>query len=324
MVDSNRVRIEINRMQLTGKKILLTGGAGFLGNFVKRELMEKGAIEENIFIPRSDTYDLREKDACEELTRGRDIVIHLAGRVGGIKYNKENPASLFYDNAAMALHLIDAAYKNGVKKFVGIGSVCEYPKFAPVPFREEELWNGYPEESNGAYGMAKKFMLVQSQAYNAQYGFNAAHLLMINLYGPGDNFDPNHSHVIAALIRKVVEAKRKNAPYIEAWGTGKATREFLYVEDAAKAIVLATEKYDKLEPVNIGSGMEISIKDLAETICRLADYKGEIRWDTSKPDGQLRRKLDVSRAEKEFGFKAKTNFETGLRKTIKFAEQFLE
>ncbi len=307
-------------MLVSNVKILLTGGAGFVGSFVKRELIRKGAHEENIFIPRSDVHDLREKGVCVEVTHGKDLVIHLAGRVGGIKFNKENPASLFYDNAAMALNLIDAAYKNGVKKFVGIGSVCEYPKFAAVPFREEELWDGYPEESNGAYGLAKKFMLVQSQAYAAQYGFNAVHLLMINLYGPGDNFSLDHSHVIAALIRKVVETKHENKPYIGAWGTGKATREFLYVEDAAEAIVLAAEKYDKPEPVNIGSGMEISIKDLAETICRLADYKGEIRWDASKPDGQMRRKLDVSKAAREFGFYAKTDFERGLRKTIEFYE----
>jgi len=307
-------------MKLSKCEILLTGGAGFLGNFVYKKLIEKGVDERNIFIPRIEESDLRKKEACMEATKGKELAIHLAGIVGGIKFDKENPASLFYDNAAMALQLINAAHKNGVKKFVGIGSVCEYPKFAKVPFREEELWEGYPEESNGAYGMAKKFMLVQSQAYAAQYGFNAVHLLMINLYGPGDDFNPETSHVIAALIRKVIEAKRENRPFIDAWGTGKATREFLFVEDAAEAIVLAAEKYDKPEPVNIGSGMEISIKDLAETICHLADYKGEIRWDTSKPDGQLRRVLDVSKAKKEFGFKAKTDFETGLRKTIEFYE----
>jgi len=291
-----------------------------VGSFVYNTLIERGCTDSNIFVPRFSDYDLREKETCLRVTANKDIVIHLAGRVGGIKFNKENPASLFYDNAAMALNLIDAAHKNGVEKFVGIGSVCEYPKFSAVPFREEELWNGYPEESNGAYGMAKKFMLVQSQAYAAQYGFNAIHLLMINLYGPGDNFGMESSHVIAALIKKVMSAKWDNKSSIEAWGTGVATREFLYVEDAAEAIVLAAEKYDKPEPVNIGSGLEISIKDLTQTICQIVGYNGKIKWDASKPDGQMRRKLDVSKAAREFGLRPKTDFATGLRKTIEFYE----
>jgi len=305
-------------MNLKNKKILLTGGVGFLGRFVFKKLLEGGVKEDDIFIPRIKNYDLRKKEDCLEITKGKDIVIHLAAKVGGINFNKENPATTFYDNASMALNIIDASYKNNVKKFVGIGSVCEYPKFTPVPFQEAHLWDGYPEETNAPYGLAKKMMLVQSQAYRQQYGFNAIHLLLINMYGPGDNFNLDTSHVIAALIKKVADAKKEGKDYIEVWGTGKATREFLYVEDAAEAIILATEKYDKPDPVNIGSGTEISIKDLVETICRLMDFKGEIRWDISKPDGQPRRRLDVSRAEKEFGFRAKTDFEEGLKNIIKW------
>jgi len=311
-------------MNLKNKKILLTGGVGFLGRFVFKKLLEGGAKEDDIFIPRIKNYDLRKKEDCLEITKGKDIVIHLAAKVGGINFNKENPATTFYDNASMALNIIDASYKNNVKKFVGIGSVCEYPKFTPVPFQEAHLWDGYPEETNAPYGLAKKMMLVQSQAYRQQYGFNAIHLLLINMYGPGDNFNLDTSHVIAALIKKVADAKKEGKDYIEVWGTGKATREFLYVEDAAEAIILATEKYDKPDPVNIGSGTEISIKDLVETICRLMDFKGEIRWDISKPDGQPRRRLDVSRAEKEFGFRAQTNFEIGLQKTIEWYRSLSE
>jgi GDP-L-fucose synthase len=225
---------------------------------------------------------------------------------------------MFYDNAIMGIQLMEAARLAGVEKFVALGTICCYPKFTPVPFKEEDLWNGYPEETNAPYGLAKKMLLVQAQAYRQQYGFNAIFLMPVNMYGPGDNFDPKSSHVIPALIRKVVEAKKEGRDYIEAWGTGKATREFLYVEDGAEGIILATERYDKPEPVNLGSGMEISIKDLAELICRLMDFKGEIRWDTTKPDGQPRRRLDTSKAEKEFGFKAKTNFEEGLKKTIEW------
>ncbi|OIO47147.1 MAG: GDP-fucose synthetase [Parcubacteria group bacterium CG1_02_39_15] len=311
-------------MNLKNKKILLTGGVGFLGRFVFKKLLEGGVKEDDIFIPRIKNYDLRKKEDCLEITKGKDIVIHLAAKVGGINFNKENPATTFYDNASMALNIIDASYKNNVKKFVGIGSVCEYPKFTPVPFQEAHLWDGYPEETNAPYGLAKKMMLVQSQAYRQQYGFNAIHLLLINMYGPGDNFNLDTSHVIAALIKKVADAKKEGKDYIEVWGTGKATREFLYVEDAAEAIILATEKYDKPDPVNIGSGTEISIKDLVETICRLMDFKGEIRWDISKPDGQPRRRLDVSRAEKEFGFRAQTNFEIGLQKTIEWYRSLSE
>ncbi len=303
-------------LKLKNKKILLTGGAGFLGPYVVQELLKHGAKKSDIFIPKSAEHDLRERKICDKLVEGKDIVIHLAARVGGIEYNRTRPAQLFYDNASMAINIIDASYRAGVKKFIGIGSVCEYPKIVNVPFKEKDLWAGYPEETNAPYGLAKKMMLVQSSAYNQQYGFDATHLLMVNLYGPGDDFDLSSSHVIPALIRRILVAKLNNAPFLEVWGTGKATREFLYVEDAARAIALATIKYSKLEPVNVGNGQEISIKKLIETICRLVQYKGEIRWDSSKPDGQPRRMLDVSLASKEFNFKAKTNLETGLRKTI--------
>lgn len=301
---------------LKNKKILVTGGAGFLGSFVVAKLLERGVPKEDIFVPRSKDLDLRKESDCQKAVEGKDLVIHLAARVGGIGYNKEHPAETFYDNAAMALNLIDSSHKAGVEKFVGVGSVCSYPKVVPMPFREDDLWSGYPEETNAPYGLAKKMMLVQSQAYRQQYGFNAIHLLMINLYGPGDNFDEKSSHVIPAIIKKVNAAKQAGKDFIEAWGTGIATREFLYAEDAAEGILLAAENYNKSEPVNLGSGMEISIKDLTETICRLMDFKGEIRWDSTKPDGQLRRMLDVSRAENEFGFKAKINFEEGLKNTI--------
>jgi len=300
------------------KKILVTGGAGFLGKYVVDKLLKRGVSRENIFIPVFPDYDLRKMEDCQKAIKGRQIVIHLAGVVGGIGFNKEHPGKSFYDNAAMALNLLEAARIEKVEKFTGIGSVCAYPKFTPTPFKEENLWNGYPEETNAPYGLAKKFMLVQSQAYKAEYGLNAIHLLMLNLYGPGDNFDPKTSHVIPALIEKVANAKKEGENFIEVWGTGKATRDFLYVEDAAEGIILATEKYNKSEPVNLGSGMEISIKELVKLICKLMDFKGEIRWDTSKPDGQPCRCLDVLKAEKEFGFKAKTNFEEGLKKTIQW------
>jgi GDP-L-fucose synthase len=303
-------------LSLNDKKILVTGGAGFLGSRLIEHLLAHGAKKENILIPRSRECDLRRQETCERAVQGMDIVIHAAATVGGIGFNKEHPGMAFYDNAAMALNIVDASYRAGAQKFVGIGTVCSYPKFAPIPFREEDLWNGYPEETNAPYGLAKKIMLTEGQAYRQEYGFNAIHLLMVNLYGPGDNFNPESSHVIPALIKKVAEAKRANAPYMEAWGTGSPTREFLYVDDAAEAIVLATEKYDKPEPVNLGSGMEISIKELNELICRLMDYRGEIRWDPTKPDGQPRRALDVSRAEREFGFRATTSFEEGLKQTI--------
>ena len=308
-------------MELKNKRILLTGGNGFLGKNVYKKLIEQGAVPENIFIPRSNEYDLRKKEICDEVVRGKDIVIHLAAKVGGLWYHVGRQADFFYDNAVMALHLIDSAYKAGVEKFVGLGSVCEYPDDAPIPFRESDIWKGYPSEITAPYGLSKRVMLAASQAYGAQYGFNAIHLLMINLYGPGDDFDPRSSHAIPALIRRVYEAKKEGRDFIEVWGDGTASREFLYVEDAAEGIVLATMKYNKAAPVNLGAGREISINNLAGTICNLMDFKGKIKWDTSKIGGQLRRELDVSLAEKEFGFKAKTAFEDGLKKTI---EWFLE
>ena len=305
-------------MNFKEKKILVTGGAGFLGSFVVKKLLERGLPKENIFIPRSKQYDLRNRDECFFVTEGENIVIHLAGKVGGIGFNRERPGELFYDNLTMGVQMMEAARQNGVEKFVAIGTICAYPKFTPVPFKEDDLWSGYPEETNAPYGLAKKMLLVQAQAYRQQYGFNAIYLLPVNLYGPGDNFSPESSHVIPALIKKIFDAKKENKDFVEVWGTGKATREFFYVEDAAEGIVLATENYDKPEPVNLGSGMEISIKDLVELICKIMGFNGKIRWDESKPDGQPRRMLDISRAEKEFGFKAKTDFETGLKRTIEW------
>ncbi len=303
-------------MDLKGKKILVTGGSGFLGSFVVEKLISRGAPRENIFVPRSEEFNLVKWENCEKVVRGQNLVIHLAALVGGIGANREHPGKFFYDNLTMGVQLMEAARLSGVEKFVAIGTICAYPKFTPVPFKEENLWDGYPEETNAPYGLAKKMLLVQAQAYRQEYDFNAVYLLPVNLYGPRDNFDPKSSHVIPALIKKVADAKNEGQDYIEAWGTGKATREFLYVEDAALGIVLCAEKYDKPDPINLGAGMEISIKNLLELICRLMNFRGEIRWDTSKPDGQPRRMLDTSRAEKEFGFKAKTDFETGLKKTI--------
>ncbi|MBI4085280.1 MAG: GDP-L-fucose synthase [Candidatus Liptonbacteria bacterium] len=301
---------------LKDKKILLTGGWGFLGSVVKDTLLERGVEEKNIYAPRSTEMDLRKADDCRKVVSGCEAVIHVAGTVGGVGFNIEHPAMAFYDNAAMSLNLLEASRLEGVKKFVGVGSVCEYPKLTPVPFREDDLWSGYPEETNAAYGLAKKMMLVQSQAYRAEYGFNAVHLLFTNLYGPGDNFDLKNSHVLVALVRKAVEAAERGDKFIDVWGTGKATRDFLYVDDAAEAIVLAAEKYDGGEPVNAGSGREISIKELAELIMRLVKFNGELKWDTSKPDGQPRRMLDISRAKNEFGFEAKMALEEGLKRTI--------
>ena len=287
-----------------------------MGKYIVKRLIERGVKEENIFIPLFKDYDLRKKEDCERVVKGQNVVLHLAGVVGGIGFTRQHPGQSFYDNASMALHILEACRIEKVEKFVGIGSVCEYPKFAPIPFKEEDLWQGYPEETNAPYGLSKKFMLVQSQAYSEEYGLNAVHLLMINLYGPGDNFSLENSHVIPALIRKISEAKKQGKNYIEAWGTGCPTREFLYVEDAAEGIVLAAEKYNKSEPVNLSSGWEISIKDLVELICKLMDFKGEIRWDKTKPDGQPRRRFDMSLAKKEFGFESKTDFTQGLRRTI--------
>ena len=298
------------------RPVLVTGGGGFLGRYLIEELRRAGAAE--IIAPTRRDYDLREKAEVERLLRQThpNVVIHAAARVGGIGANRENPGTFFYDNLVMGAHLMEVARAEGVEKFVALGTICAYPKYAPIPFREDDLWEGYPEETNAPYGLAKKMLLVQSQAYRDQYGFNSIFLLPVNLYGPGDNFNPASSHVIPALVKKCVDAVQTGARSIEVWGDGSPTREFLYVEDAARGIVLAAERYDGREPVNLGSSFEISIKDLAETIARLTGFQGEIVWDTSKPNGQPRRKLDVSRAEKSFGFRAEVGFEEGLARTI--------
>jgi len=300
------------------KRVAVTGGAGFLGSFVVEKLRECGAVE--VFVLRSKDYDLRDLGAIRRMLTDAqpDIVIHLAARVGGIGANRAHPAEFFYDNLMMSVPLLHESWRFGVEKFVAIGTVCAYPKFTPVPFKEENLWNGYPEETNAPYGLAKKMLLVQSQAYRQQYGYNSIFLLPVNLYGLGDNFDLESSHVIPALIRKCVEAKERGDDQIVAWGTGSPTREFLYVEDAAEGILLATERYNESEPVNLGSGMEISIKDLVHLIARLTGFESEIAWDTGKPDGQPRRCLDTSKAERLFGFRAQTPFEEGLRETIEW------
>jgi len=298
------------------KRILVTGGAGFLGSFVVKKLKERGVDGGNIRIPRSRDMDLRKWENCVKAVKDMDIVIHLAAKVGGIGYNMKYPGTLFYDNAIMGIQLMEAARQEGVEKFVAIGTICAYPKYTPVPFKEEDLWNGYPEETNAPYGVAKKMMLVQAQAYRQQYDFNAIYLLPVNLYGQRDNFDSESSHVIPAIIRKIFDAKKSGRNYITVWGTGKATREFLYVEDCAEGILLAAEKYNEPEPVNLGSGFEISIKELVELISELMEFDGEIRWDTTKPDGQPRRCLDVSKAKEKFGFEAKTDLKEGLRRTI--------
>jgi len=298
------------------KRIVVTGGAGFLGTHVVEKLKERGC--ENIFVPRSSAFDLREKGAIIKLYQETqpNIVIHLAAVVGGIGAIKEKPGKFFYDNAIMGIQLMHEAYLRGIKKFVAIGTVCCYPKFTPIPFKEKDLWGGYPEETNAPYGLAKKMMLVQSQAYREQYGFDSIFLLPVNLYGPRDNFDLETSHVIPALIKKCLDAIENKENQIVVWGTGKASREFLFVEDCAEAIVLATERYNRSDPVNIGSGFEITIKELAKLIVKLTGFKGEIVWDNTKPDGQPRRCSDTSKALKEFGFKAKMGFEEGLKRTI--------
>ncbi len=341
-----------------GKRVIVTGGAGFLGSFVVAKLRERGARE--VIVPRSRDYDLRDlaavrrllgdtsmpsplgirvasgasqpgtaagpsasgpKIASDAATKPVDMVIHLAARVGGIGANRAHPAEFFYDNLMMSVQLLHESWVAGVSKFVGLGTICAYPKFAPVPFREEELWNGYPEETNAPYGLAKKMLLVQAQAYRQQYGFNAIYLLPVNLYGPGDNFDPESSHVIPALIKKCIDARERGDDHIVAWGDGSPTREFLYVEDAAAGIVLAAERYNDSAPVNLGSAFEISIRDLTETVARLCRFKGRIVWDTDQPNGQPRRKLDVTRARDSFGFLARTAFEEGLAGPSRADEQ---
>jgi GDP-L-fucose synthase len=299
---------------------MVTGGGGFLGRAVVKRLAAAGV--DDIFVPRSVEYDLRSADGVRAaLAAGRpDVVIHLAAVVGGIGANRENPGRFFYENAAMGIELMEQARVAGVEKFVQIGTVCSYPKFTPVPFHEDDLWNGYPEETNAPYGLAKKMLLVQGQAYREQYGFDVIHLIPVNLYGPGDNFDPASSHVIPALIKKCVDARESRADHIDVWGSGSASREFLYVEDAAEGIVLATERYEDADPVNLGVGHEITIRDLVELIAKLTRFEGELRWDASKPDGQPRRALDTSRARERFGFVAKTTFEAGLRATIDWYE----
>lgn len=303
---------------LQDKRIAVTGGGGFLGQVVVNKLRERGCRE--VYVVRKRDYDLVKGEDVARLYREAhpEVVIHLAAVVGGIGANRENPGLYFYENIMMGVQLIEGARLSGVEKFVQVGTICAYPKFTPVPFHEDDLWNGYPEETNAPYGVAKKALLVQCQAYRDQYGFNGLYLLPVNLYGPGDNFNPNTSHVIPALIKKFVDAEAKGDPAVEVWGTGAATREFLYVDDAAEGIVLAAEKYNGADPVNLGSGMEISIKDLAELIAKETGYKGQLVWDASKPDGQPRRALDVTRAEELFGFKARVDFVEGLRRTIEW------
>lgn len=298
------------------KKILITGSSGFLGRHLVDELRSRGANK--LFLPSSSKYDLVDRKSCVRVVAGMDMVIHLAAKVGGIGLNRKIPAEMYYDNIMMGTQLFHEAYRAKVKKFIALGTICCYPKHTPVPFRESDLWNGYPEETNAAYGMAKKMLLVQSQAYRQQYGFNSIFLLPVNLYGPGDNFSPDSSHVIPALIKKFYEAKKHNKKEVVIWGTGKATREFLYVKDAARAIALATELYDSSEPVNIGAGFEISIKNLARIIKEMSGFKGKLVWDRAKPDGQPRRMLDTKKANKDFNFKAQVRFEDGLRSTVEW------
>jgi len=310
------------KMDLSKKRITVTGGKGFLGTHLIRKLKEERKCQ-NVFIADLPEYDLRVlKDIKRMYEEQRpEIVIHLAAVVGGIGANRENPGRFFYDNAIMGIQLMHEAYLRNVEKFVALGTICCYPKYTPVPFKEENLWDGYPEETNAPYGLAKKMLLVQSQAYRQQYGFNSIFLMPVNLYGYGDNFDPKSSHVIPALIKKCIEARENNEDHITVWGTGKASREFIYVEDAAEGILLATEKYNKSNPVNLGAGFEISIKDLVELIAKLTGFKEKIVWDTTKPDGQPRRMLDVSKAEKEFGFRAKTPFKEGLNNTVEWYKE---
>jgi len=311
-------------LDLRKKNILITGGAGFLGSFIIEKLLERGVKKENLRIPRSLDCDLRMWKNCVSVVKDMDIIIHLAAKVGGIGFNMKFPADLFYDNAIMGLQLMEAARWFGIEKFVALGTVCGYPKFTPVPFKEDDFWNGYPEETNAPYGIAKKMFLVQAESYRKQHGFNAIYLIPVNLYGPRDHFDSENAHVIPALILKFLNAKKKGERKVIAWGTGNATREFLYVEDAAEGIILATEKYNKDGPVNLGSGKEITIKELVYLIKKMVGYEGEVVWDTRRPDGQPKRLLDISKAIKEFGFKANTPLEVGLRRTIDwYKENFL-
>jgi GDP-L-fucose synthase len=297
----------------SGKSVVVTGGDGFLGKHLVTKIKKLGA---KVFVPDFPKYDLRKYEDCLKVAKKGKVIIHLAANVGGIGYNREFPGTLFDDNILMGTHMMMAARIANVKKYVALGTICAYPKFTPIPFKEKDLWMGYPEETNAPYGLAKKMQLVQAEAYRQQYGFNAIFLLPVNLYGPGDNFNPKSSHVIPALIRKFVTAAKAKEKEVVVWGTGRASREFLYVEDAALGIIMATEKYNKSDPINLGAGFEIKIKDLALLIQKLTGYKGKIVWDRTKPNGQPRRMLDVSKAQKEFGFKAKTNFEKGLKKTI--------
>jgi GDP-L-fucose synthase len=308
-------------LELKGKKILVTGGAGFLGQEVIQQLLAYGADAEKISIPRSKEYDLCEMANCKAVVANQDIIIHLAAHVGGIGLNQQKPAELFYDNLMMGTQLIHAAYQAKVAKFVCVGTICAYPKFTPVPFKEEDLWNGYPEETNAPYGVAKKALLVQLQAYRQQYGFNGIYVLPVNLYGPNDNFDPASSHVIPALIRKVDEAQKRGDKTLPVWGDGSPSREFIYSTDAAKGIVMATLGLENSEPINLGTNFEITIKDLIELICELMEFKGEIVWQTDKPNGQPRRCLDTQKAESAFGFKATTNLRDGLNQTIEWYRQ---